>query len=166
MEKLALLGGTPVLTSQPGELFKWPIMTQEDYDAAMDVVYNNKFSGTDITEKFQDEFAAWIGTKYALAFSSGTLSITAALFAIGLGEGDEIICPTKTYWASITSSLGFGAVPIFCNIDENLSIDPDDIERCISPKTKAIMVVHYFAYPEKAQSHRYRGRLSRAGRSL
>ena len=50
MEKLALLGGT----EQPGELFKWPIMGQEDYDAAMDVVYNNKFSGTDITEKLQE----------------------------------------------------------------------------------------------------------------
>ena len=146
--KLALLGGEPAVVNPPQQkLFGWPIITEEDEAAALDVIRNNSFSKTDITEKFQDEFAAWIGTKYALAFSSGTLSITAALFAIGLGEGDEIICPTKTYWASITSSLGFGAVPIFCNIDENLSIDPDDIERCISPKTKAIMVVHYFAYP-------------------
>lgn len=146
--KLALLGGEPTVVNPPmKKLFGWPIITEEDESAALNVIRNNSFSGTDITEKFQDEFASWIGTKYSLAFSSGTLSITAALFAIGLGAGDEIICPTKTYWASITSSLGFGAVPVFCNIDENLSIDPDDIERCISPKTKAIMVVHYFAYP-------------------
>ena len=150
MSKLALLGGKPVIekgADVPKRLFAWPIIGEEDEAAALDVIRNNLYSGTAITEQFQEEFASWIGTKYALAFSSGTLSITAALFAIGLGMGDEIICPTKTYWASITSSLQFGATPVFCNIDDNLSIDPDDIERCITEKTKAIMVVHYFAYP-------------------
>ncbi len=147
MEKLALLGGTPVLTSQPGELFKWPIMTQEDYDAAMDVVYNNKFSGTDITEKFQEEFAAWQGRKYAIAYCNGTMSLTSAMFAIGLGNGDEIICPTKTYWGSVSQAINFGASAVFCNINEMLSMDPNDIERCITPRTKAIVVVHYFGYP-------------------
>ena len=147
MEKLALLGGTPVLTSQPGELFKWPIMTQEDYDAAMDVVYNNKFSGTDITEKFQEEFATWQGRKYAIAYCNGTMSLTSAMFAIGLGNGDEIICPTKTYWGSVSQAINFGASAVFCNINEMLSMDPNDIERCINPRTKAIVVVHYFGYP-------------------
>ena len=148
MEKLALLGGEPVLKGYPSkELFAWPIITQEDEDAALDVIRNNKFSGTDITEKFQDEFAAWQGTKYALAFCNGTAALTAAMFAVGLGMGDEIICTTKTYWASVTQASNFGASAVFCNIDENLSMDPDDLERCITPKTKAIMVVHYFAYP-------------------
>ena len=148
MEKLALLGGTPVLKGYPSkELFAWPIITQEDEDAALDVIRNNKFSGTDITEKFQDEFAAWQGTKYALAFCNGTAALTAAMFAVGLGMGDEIVCTTKTYWASVTQASNFGASAVFCNIDENLSMDPDDLERCITPKTKAIMVVHYFAYP-------------------
>ena len=149
MSKLALLGGTPVLDPKevPERLFKWPIITEEDEAAALEVIRKNLYSGVPITEKFQEEFAEWIGTDYALCFSSGTLSITAAFFAIGLSAGDEIICPTKTYWASITSSLQFGASPVFCNIDEHLSIDPDDIERCITPKTKAIMVVHYFGYP-------------------
>ena len=148
MEKLALLGGEPVLKGYPSkELFAWPIITKEDEDAALDVIRNNKFSGTDITEKFQDEFAAWQGTKYALAFCNGTAALTAAMFAVGLGMGDEIICTTKTYWASVTQASNFGASAVFCNIDENLSMDPDDLERCITPKTKAIMVVHYFAYP-------------------
>ena len=75
------------------------------------------------------------------------MSLAAAMFAIGLGAGDEIICPTKTYWASITQASTFGASVVFCNIDENLVIDPKDIERCISPKTKAIMVVHYCSHP-------------------
>ena len=148
MEKLALVGGTPVIEKQPDEsLFKWPILTKEDEDAAMDVIRNNKFSGTDITEKFQDEFAAWQGRKYAIAYCNGTASLTAAMFAIGLGKGDEIICPTKTYWGSVSQAINFGASAVFCNIDDNLSMDPDDLERCITDKTKAIMVVHYYSYP-------------------
>ena len=149
MSKLALLGGTPSIDKKevPERLFKWPIITDEDVDAALDVVKNNRFSATDITEKFQDEFAEWLGRKYALAFCNGTLSLTTAMFAIGLGIGDEIICPTKTYWGSVSQAANFGATPVFCNINENLSMDPDDIERCITEKTKAIMVVHYFGYP-------------------
>lgn len=148
MEKLALLGGEPMIKDPaPKELFKWPILTDEDRMAVMDVVENNKYSGIDITEKFQDEFAAWQGRKYALAFTSGTMSLSAAMFAAGLGAGDEIICTTKTYWASISQAFTFGAIPVFCNITDMLTMDPDDIERCISPRTKAIMVVHYLGYP-------------------
>ena len=148
MEKLALLGGSPVIESNPPEaLFKWPIMTEEDEAAALDVIRNNRFSSTEITEKFQEEFAAWQGRKYALAFCNGTMSLAAAMFAAGIGAGDEIICTTKTYWASVSQALNLGATPVFCNIDENLSMDPKDLERCITPKTKAIMVVHYLAYP-------------------
>ncbi|MBQ5973515.1 MAG: aminotransferase class V-fold PLP-dependent enzyme [Oscillospiraceae bacterium] len=147
MEKLALLGGTPVISQEPEELFRWPILTQEDLDAAMDVVRNNKFSGTDITEALQKEFAAWQGTEYAVAYCNGTMALTAAMFAVGLGRGDEIICPTKTYWGSVSQAINFGASAVFCNINDMLSMDPGDLERCISPRTKAIMVVHYFGYP-------------------
>lgn len=147
MEKLALLGGTPMVTNSPKDLFHWPIITQEDEEAYLDVLRKNAFSGTDITEQFQKEFATWIGTEYALAFCNGTMSLAAAMFAIGLGSGDEIICTTKTFWASIAQAMQLGATPVFCGIDENLSMDPDDLERCITKKTKAIMVVHYASYP-------------------
>ena len=148
MEKLAILGGKPAIEEKAyPELFKWPIMDQEDYDAAMEVIKNNAFSGNAITEKFQAEYAEWLGVKHALCFCNGTMSLAVAMFAIGLGRGDEIICPTKTYWASIASAFSFGATPVFANINEDLVIDPDDIERCITPKTKAIMVVHYLAMP-------------------
>jgi dTDP-4-amino-4,6-dideoxygalactose transaminase len=150
MSNLALLGGKPLFEKNeqaPRECFKWPIITEEDEQAVLDVVRNNKFSGTDITIKFQDEFAKWQGRKYALAFTNGTMSLTAAMFAIGLGIGDEIICPTKTYWGSVSQAINFGASAVFCNIDEHLSLDPEDLERCITPRTKAIMVVHYLGYP-------------------
>ena len=147
MEQLALFGGEKTVKDAPKELFAWPIITEEDEAAALEVIRNNKFSGTDITMQFEEEFAAWQGRHYALAFCNGTAALTASMFAIGLSMGDEIICTTKTYWASVSQSLQFGATPVFCNIDENLSMDPDDLERCITPKTKAIMVVHYLAYP-------------------
>ena len=149
MEKtLAYFGKEPMIKEKaPESLFHWPIITEEDEAAALDVIRGNKFSGIDITEKFQDEFAAWLGVKYAVCYCNGTLSLAAAMFAIGLGAGDEIICPTKTYWGSIAQTVTFGATPVFCNITDMLSMDPADIERCITPKTKAIMVVHYLAYP-------------------
>lgn len=148
MEKLAILGGTPTLTAKaPKELFAWPIIGEEDEAAALEVIRNNSFSATDLTMTFEKEFAEWIGRKHAVAYCNGTLSLTSAMFAIGLGMGDEIICTTKTYWASVLQATNFGATPVFCNIDDNLSMDPADLERCITPNTKAIMVVHYVAYP-------------------
>ncbi len=148
MSKLALLGGEPLIKDVPEkELFGWPIYTQEDEDALLYVARNNLYSLTDITKQFEAEFAAWMGTKHALAFCNGTMAVTAAMFAAGIGVGDEVICTTKTYWASITQCMTFGATPVFCNIDEHLSMDPDDLERCITPKTKAIIVVHYLGYP-------------------
>lgn len=151
MKKLAILGGEPVLTKKDEErireITKWPIITEEDEEACLDVIRENNFSGTDITEKFEDEYKKWIGTDYAVAYCNGTMSLAAAMFAIGLGKGDEIICPTITYWASIVPATTFGATAVFCDVDDKLCIDPDDLERVISPKTKAVVVVHYSSNP-------------------
>ena len=151
MQKLARCGGEPLIQNEiPQKLLdimKWPIYTEEDEQAALEVIRNNSFSGVDVTEKFEKEFAEWIGTDYAVAYCNGTMSLAAAMFAVGLGKGDELICTTKTYWASAAQAYTFGATVAFCNINDMLSMDPDDIERLITPKTKAIMVVHYISYP-------------------
>ena len=151
MKKLAISGGEAVLTSKDEErikaMTKWPIITEEDEEACLEVIRNNSFSGSAITEKFEEEFKNWIGTDYAVAFCNGTMSLAAAMFSIGLGKGDEIICPTITYWASVVQATTFGATAVFCNVDDKLCMDPDDLERVISPKTKAIMVVHYASNP-------------------
>lgn len=146
---LALLGGTPAVQRQvPEDLFAWPYQSKEIDDAVLDVLHKNKMSGTDITEEFEKKFAAWQQREYGLCFNNGTLSLQAAMFAIGLGAGDEIICPTKTYWASCTSVYSLGATVVFANVDKNtLCLDPEDLERCIGPRTKAIMVVHYCGHP-------------------
>ena len=151
MKKLAILGGEPIFNQgdkqKVKEITRWPIFTEEDEAAALDVIRNNSFSKKDITEKFEKEYAEWIGTDYAVAYCNGTMSLAAAMFAIGLSKGDEIICPTITYWASIVPATIFGATAVFCDLDDKLCIDPDDLERLISPKTKAIMVVHYASNP-------------------
>jgi len=151
MKKLAIQGGEPVFTEvdreRVNEARRWPIITGEDEAAALEVIRTNNFSGTDITEKFEREFAAWNGTKHAVAYCNGTMALAAAMFGIGLGKGDEIICTTKTYWASVVPATMFGATAVFCNVDENISMDPKDLERLISPQTKAIVVVHYLGYP-------------------
>jgi dTDP-4-amino-4,6-dideoxygalactose transaminase len=122
--KLAINGAARAVPDSPPEsLFKWPILTEEDEAAVLRVVRENKFSGTDITEEFQRQFAEWQGRKYAIAYCNGTMSLTSAMFAIGLGMGDEIICPTKTYWGSVSQAINFGATAVFCNINEMLTME-------------------------------------------
>jgi dTDP-4-amino-4,6-dideoxygalactose transaminase len=148
MSTLALLGGKPVISEESRDLFLWPIITQEDEDAVLSVLRARTMSGTEITKLFEKEMAAWLGMKYALGYCNGTAGIQSALWACGIGAGDEIICPSMTYWASAAPALTLGAAVNFADIDETtLCIDPEDIERRIGPRTKAIIVVHYAAHP-------------------
>ena len=148
MSQLALFGGPKSVTMDPGKLFAWPIVTKEDEDAVLEVLRRGGMSGTDVTLKFEEDFKKWMGIDYALGFSTGTAALQAAMYGIGLRAGDELICPTVTYWASCTQALSLGATPVFANIDpDTLCIDPADIEHRIGPKTKAIVVVHYLGHP-------------------
>ncbi|MFT3789381.1 MAG: DegT/DnrJ/EryC1/StrS family aminotransferase [Tepidisphaeraceae bacterium] len=147
---LALLGGKPAVGEIDPALFHWPIVTQEDEDAVLDVIRNGNTSRIDITQKFEAEYAGWVGSKYALAYCNGTAALLGAMWACGVGAGDEIICPSVTYWASAAPALSLGATVHFADIDpRTLCIDPNDIEHRISPRTKAIVVVHYAGYPCK-----------------
>ena len=146
--KLALLGGSKAVTRDPGDIFKWPIVTREDEDAVLDVLRNGAMSGGDITRAFEKEYAAWMGVDYALGYCNGTESLRAAMWACGVGAGDEIICPSMTYWASATPALSLGAAVNFADIHrDTLCIDPDDIEHRICDRTKAVVVVHYAGHP-------------------
>ena len=96
---------------------------------------------------FEKEFAEYSGAAYCQATSSGTSSILISLNAIGVKPGDEIIIPTYTFIASYGAAIFIGAVPVLCEIDESLTMDPEDLERRITPKTKAIMPVHILGNP-------------------
>ncbi len=150
--KLAINGGVAAVTPEQIEkdknIFIWPIFTDEDKKALLDVTDRIQMSSIDITKQFEREYADWIGVKYALGYCNGTASLHAAMWACGVGAGDEIICPSTTYWASCTAALSLGAAVNFADIDpETLCIDPNDIEHRIGPRTKAIVVVHYAGYP-------------------
>ena len=145
---LAILGGQPTVTLPAQDMFTWPIITQEDEDEVLKVLRAGQMSGTAITMQFEKEFAEWTGVKHALGFNNGTASLLAAMFGVGIGTGDEIICPATTYWASALPVFSLGGTVVFADIDPNtLCIDPKDIERRISKKTKAILVVHYLGHP-------------------
>lgn len=145
---LAINGGMSAGISSHAELFKWPVITAEDEEAVLEVLRSGTMSGTEITRMFEKEFAAWMGVEYALGCCNGTAAIQEAMWACGVGIGDEVICPAMTYWASCTAALALGAAVNFADIDpETLCIDPRDIEHRIGPRTKAIIVVHYAGYP-------------------
>lgn len=93
-------------------------------------------------KEFESTFAKLMKTKHAQLTSSGTSAITVALASAGVGAGDEVILPTFTFVASFESVLALGAVPILCDVDDTLCLDPKSVERMISPKTKVVMPVH------------------------
>lgn len=95
-----------------------------------------------MTSTLEKEFSTYCGVPFALATSSGTSSLVCSLFALGLSPGDEIIVPAYTFVATYTSCIFAGLVPVLAEIDESLTLDPDDIENRITPRTKAIMPVH------------------------
>ncbi|HEY3857912.1 MAG TPA: DegT/DnrJ/EryC1/StrS family aminotransferase [Verrucomicrobiae bacterium] len=88
------------------------------------------------------EFAKYIGVPHALATSSGTSALICCLQAAGLKPGDEVIVPAYTFVGTYSAAAFLGLTPVLCDIDESLDIDPVDIERRITPKTRAIMAVH------------------------
>ncbi len=146
--RLAILGGKPAVTKAPENMFTWPIVTEEDEAAVLEVLRRGAMSGTDVTKKFEEDFSAWMGSKYSLGFSSGTAAVQSAMYGCKVGVGDEVICPSITYWASAIPAFTLGATIVFAEIDPvTLCIDPNDIEHRITDRTKAILVVHYLGHP-------------------
>jgi len=92
--------------------------------------------------QFEKEFADYCGVRHALAVSSGTAALKVALTALGIGPGDEVITQGFTFVATWESILETGAIPVFAEIDDTLCLDPGDIIRRITPRTKAIIPVH------------------------
>jgi len=147
-EQLALLGGEMSIKSEASDIFAWPIVTERHEQAVLDVLLARDMSGIEITKEFEKKYAESLGRKYGLAYNNGTAAILGAMYGLGIGLGDEVICPSITYWASVAQAYSLGATPVFADIDsETLCIDPNDIEHRITPRTKAIVVVHYAGMP-------------------
>lgn len=91
----------------------------------------------------ETEFAQWVGSDYAIAVSSGTTALETALAAISVGPGDEVIVPAWSWLSCVTAIVRLGALPVLAEIDETLCIAPSEIQRLTTPKTRAVLVVHY-----------------------
>lgn len=97
--------------------------------------------------QLEQEVSKYLGIPYTVAVNSGTMALWIALGAVGIGPGDEVIVPGYTFIASITSIIYARAVPVLTEIDRSLTLDPEDVKKKITPRTKAIMLVHMLGNP-------------------
>ncbi len=122
-----------------------PYIKQEEINAVVKVLKSGHLSLGPVYQEFEKAFAKKIGTKYAVAVSSGTSGLHLAMIAAGIGVGDEVVTTPFSFVASGNCILYVGAKPVFVDIDPvTYNLDPALIEQAITPKTKAILVVHIF----------------------
>ena len=102
----------------------------------------------EFVERFEHDFAHYIGATHATTVANGTVALHLAMIALGIGPGDEVIVPTLTYIASVNTIAQTGAVPVFADsLATTWQVDPDAIRQAITPRTRAVMVVHLYGHP-------------------
>jgi perosamine synthetase len=145
-ELLALDGGTPVRkTLLP---YGRQSIGEDDIQAVVDVLRSDWLTTGPKVAEFEDAFAAWVGAKYAVSFSSGTAALHSAAFAAGLKPGDEAITSTMTFAATANCVLYQGATPVFADVSaDTLNLDPVKVAARITPRTRAILPVDYAGHP-------------------
>ena len=131
-------------------LSPWPSFTQEEADAVSRVLLSNKvnyWTGSECRE-FEQEFAAFAGTQYAVALANGTLALDVALKATGIGAGDDVVVTPRPFLASASCIVNAGANPVFADVDLNSqNITAETIAAVLTPRTKAVIVVHLAGMP-------------------
>ncbi|TYO92007.1 DegT/DnrJ/EryC1/StrS family aminotransferase [Desulfallas thermosapovorans] len=147
MTKLAIDGGTPVRTVP---FAPWPYFAADEIAAAGDVLKSGKvnyWTGEEGRE-FEREFASFTGCRYAVAVANGTVALELALYALGVGPGDEVIVTSRTFIASASCAVMRGATPVMADVDPvSQNITAETIARCITPRTRAIIAVHLAGWP-------------------
>lgn len=142
-EKLAINGGPKTVNTD----FPWPVFDQTDIDEITNVVKSGSWGNPDCgetVEMFEKEFADFCGSKYAIACVNGSVALRIALIACGVKPGDEVIITPYTFIATASIVLEANCVPVFVDIDpDTYNIDPAEIEKAITPATKAIIPVHF-----------------------
>ena len=139
-----------ILSSAAVTLNSWPHFDSDQIDVATHVLGSGKvniWTGKE-TRAFESEFAEWCGSSEAIAMANGSLALSAAYLAVGLGQGDELITTPRTFIATASSAVLLGAKPIFADVDPNSgAITAASIAPLITPRTKAIAVVHLGGWP-------------------
>ncbi len=144
---LAIDGGMPTCDHPVAQ---WPYYSEEEISAAVAILRAGKVNywTGDQGKQFEQEFAQYCGTKYAVAVANGSVALELALIALGIGPGDEVIVPSRSFIASATCALVRGAVPVFADVDpasQNISVD--SIRDVRTPRSKAIIAVHLAGWP-------------------
>ncbi len=146
MTKLAILGGSPARDTKANPWPKWPVWDEKEEKALLEVLNSGvwSYNGPKETE-FNQRFAEYTGTKYALAAANGTVTLQMALEACGVGVGDEVILPGLTWQATAATILDVNATPVLVDVlEDTWCIDPKAVEAAITPRTKAIIPVHLY----------------------
>lgn len=145
-EALALHGGTPVRANllQYGR----QSIDEEDIAAVVETLRSDWLTTGPKVGEFEESFAAWVGARYAVSFSSGTAALHGAAFAAGLGTGDEAITSPLTFAATANCVLYQGGNPVFADVREDtLNVDPERVTKCVTPRTKVLLPVDYAGHP-------------------
>jgi 8-amino-3,8-dideoxy-alpha-D-manno-octulosonate transaminase len=153
--KLARDGGVPARTRPEAPMFPGGMeVGDKELDALRRVIesknlfrYYGVGDGPDEVVSFEREFAEHMGAKHALMVNAGSSALICALVGAGVGEGDEVIVPAYTWNATPNAVLASRALPVLAEVDESLTLDPADVERRISPRTRAIIPVHMRGAP-------------------
>ncbi len=145
--RLAVDGGEPV---RKRPFAPWPFFTPDEVDTAAAVLRSGKINYWTGEEGrlFESEYAASLGTQYAIAVANGTLALELALYALGIGPGDEVIVTSRSFIASASCVVARGAVPVFADVDvASQNITAESISRVLTERTKAIIPVHLAGWP-------------------
>lgn len=130
---------------------RWPHHDEDEISAVVDVLRNGKVNSLVHGERgraFERAFTDYIGMPHAISLANGTLALELALRALGVGAGDEVIVPARSFFATVSCVLAVGAIPVFADIEpESQGISPASAERMVSAKTKAVICVHLAGHP-------------------
>ena len=146
-QRLALEGGAPV---RKAPFPPWPVFAEDEIEAAAAVLRSgrvNYWTGEQ-SQEFEREFARYIGVRYAVALANGTLALELALHALGIGPGDEVVVPSKTFIATASSVVRAGATPVVADVDpDSQNISAASIAGVLTARSKALIVVHLAGWP-------------------
>ncbi|WP_435418764.1 DegT/DnrJ/EryC1/StrS family aminotransferase [Parerythrobacter aurantius] len=135
----------------PAVISTWPRHEDDEIAAALKVLQSGRVNSLvhgDETRAFEHEFADYVGVPHAIAVANGTVSIELALRALGIGPGDEVIVPARSFFATTSAVVAVGALPVFADVEPaTQNIDPDSVIRMISADTRAIICVHLAGQP-------------------
>ena len=149
MNRLAIRGGVPML---PGGIDEsnWPEVTDDELAAVADTLRSRQLSWINDTQvpALEREWAERVGVRHCVATNSGTAALHAAVAAAGIGPGDEVLVPALSFLASASAVLHHQGIPVFVDVDPaTFTIDPDDLERHLTDRTRAIIPVHLHGLP-------------------